>query len=88
MVLPVINASVEKVNNLDQVKKMPGVTHVAVMDATSRGQVVAVLSNPANDLLELDDGTLVPEVFVTDASGLPGHLVVDPPEGLLGVDEA
>jgi isoquinoline 1-oxidoreductase beta subunit len=39
---PVINASVEKVNNLDQVKKMPGVTHVAVMDATSRGQVVAV----------------------------------------------
>ena len=61
---------------------------VRTPDGRSWGQVVAVLSNPANDLLELDDGTLVPEVFVTDASGLPGHLVVDPPEGLLGADEA
>ncbi|HRW37355.1 MAG: 16S rRNA processing protein RimM [Acidimicrobiales bacterium] len=57
---------------------------VRTPDGRSWGSVVAVLANPAHDLLELDDGTLVPEVFVTDHSGLPEHIVVDPPEGLLG----
>ena len=38
--------------------------------------------------LELADGTLIPVGFVTDQSGLPERLVVDPPEGLLVVDPA
>ena len=32
------------------------------------------------------DGTLVPAGFVTDQSGLPDRVVVDPPDGLLGAD--
>ena len=59
---------------------------VRTPDGRAWGRVVAVLSNPANDLLELDDGTLVPEVFVTGASELPAFVVVDPPEGILGDD--
>lgn len=55
---------------------------VVTPDGVERGSVVAVLANPANDLLELADGTLIPEVFVTDWSGLPERVVVDPPEGI------
>jgi 16S rRNA processing protein RimM len=61
---------------------------VRTPDGRAWGRVAAVVSNPAHDLLELDDGTLVPEVFVTDASGLPAVVVVDPPEGILGDAEA
>jgi 16S rRNA processing protein RimM len=57
---------------------------VSTPDGQTWGSVVAVLDNPADDLLELDDGTLIPVGFVIDDSGLPGSLVVDPPEGLLG----
>lgn len=57
---------------------------VTTPDGRSWGSVVAVLDNPADDLLELDDGTLIPVGFVCDQSGLPESLVVDPPEGLLG----
>lgn len=59
---------------------------VQTPDGRSWGTVATVLSNPADDLLELDDGTLVPCGFVIDDSGLPGHVVVDPPEGLLGAE--
>lgn len=59
---------------------------VQTPDGASWGAVVAVLSNPADDLLELADGTLIPVGFVTDSEGLPDRLVVDPPEGLLGLD--
>jgi 16S rRNA processing protein RimM len=59
---------------------------VRTPDGASWGTIASVVANPANDLLELDDGTLVPAVFVTDSSGLPEHVVVDPPEGLLGAD--
>lgn len=52
-------------------------------DGRSWGRIEAVESNPASDLLVLESGTLVPEVFVTDSSGLPARVVVDPPEGLL-----
>ncbi|MCU1352535.1 MAG: rRNA processing protein RimM [Acidimicrobiales bacterium] len=55
---------------------------VVTSDGESWGSVVAVLSNPASDLLELTDGTLVPIVFVVDESGLPDRVVIDPPEGL------
>lgn len=57
---------------------------VATPDGRTWGHVVAVVANPADDLLELDDGTLVPAGFVVDESGLPDRLVVEPPEGLLG----
>lgn len=60
---------------------------LATPDGRTWGRVVAVLANPADNLLELADGTLVPVGFVTDASGLPQRVVADPPEGLLG-DEA
>jgi 16S rRNA processing protein RimM len=44
------------------------------------GRCVAVVANPAADLIELDGGALVPVVFVVDA--VPGRVVVDPPDGL------
>jgi len=57
-----------------------------VRDRSGRvlGRVRAVEPNPAHDLLVLDDGTLVPAVFVTDHT--PGTVVVDPPQGLLDVN--
>lgn len=57
---------------------------VATPDGRTWGRVEAVLANPADDLLELEDGTLVPVGFVVDASELPERVVVDPPPGLLG----
>ncbi len=60
---------------------------VRTPDGQSWGAVIAVLSNPADDLLELADGTLVPVGFVTEDAGLPEFVVVDPPEGLLGVED-
>lgn len=55
----------------------------AVVDGqgTSLGTVVAVVANPASDLLELADGALVPLRFVTRHS--PGRVEVDVPAGLL-----
>jgi 16S rRNA processing protein RimM len=48
------------------------------------GRVTEVQANPAHDMLVLDDGTLVPYVFVVDRE--PGILLVDPPDGLLDVN--
>ena len=45
------------------------------------GRVTAVEANPASDLLVLEDGHLVPMVFVVEAAA--GRVVVDPPAGLL-----
>jgi 16S rRNA processing protein RimM len=50
-----------------------------------RGRVTAVEVNPAHDLLVLDERVLVPMVFVVDQG--PGIVIVDPPEGLLDVNE-
>ncbi|HEY7071637.1 MAG TPA: ribosome maturation factor RimM [Acidimicrobiales bacterium] len=44
------------------------------------GRCVAVVANPAADLIELDTGALVPVTFVVDHA--PGTLTVDPPDGL------
>jgi 16S rRNA processing protein RimM len=44
------------------------------------GKVIAVLENPAHDLLELEDGALVPVVFVQ--SNIDGVVLIDPPDGL------
>ena len=55
-----------------------------VVDVAGRGhgRVVALEANPAHELLVLDDGALVPVVFVVSRG--PGRVVVDPPAGLLG----
>ena len=54
----------------------------AVVDAdgTPRGTCVSVIANPAADLLELDNGALVPVVFVTERSA--ERIVIAPPPGL------
>jgi 16S rRNA processing protein RimM len=43
--------------------------------------VVAVEANPAHDLLVLENGGLVPMVFVVEHVG--DRVVIDPPDGLL-----
>ena len=45
------------------------------------GTCVAVIANPASDLLELDSGALIPVVFVVDHG--EGRVTIDPPDGLL-----
>jgi 16S rRNA processing protein RimM len=50
------------------------------------GRVAEVEANPAHDILVLEDGTLVPMVFVVDRR--PGMLVIDPPHGLLDVNRS
>jgi 16S rRNA processing protein RimM len=47
---------------------------------TVLGTVSAVEANPAHDLLVLEDGALVPMVFVVEHGD--GVVVVDPPDGL------
>jgi 16S rRNA processing protein RimM len=60
---------------------------VVQVDGTDRGVCVAVLANPAADILELDTGALVPSNFVV--SNDDGVIVVDTPEGLFElVDDA
>ena len=49
-------------------------------DGASHGRCVAVVANPAHDLLELESGHLVPVVFVVEFGD--GRIVIDPPEGL------
>jgi 16S rRNA processing protein RimM len=53
---------------------------VREVGGTVRGTVVEVQANPAHDLLVLDDGALVPIVFVVTCED--GVTVIDPPEGL------
>lgn len=54
---------------------------VVDQSGTDRGPVDSVVANPAGDLLELADGTLVPLRFVVDS--VPGERIeVDVPEGL------
>ncbi len=45
------------------------------------GRVVAVEANPAHDLLVLDEGPLIPMVFIVDDAA--GVLTVELPDGLL-----
>lgn len=58
-------------------------SEVATPDGQVWGRVASVEANPASDLLVLESGVLVPEVFITDVTGLPDRVVVDPPEGIL-----
>ena len=49
------------------------------------GTVAHVLANPAGDLIEVDDGTLIPLRFVVEHG--PGFVRVDPPAGLFESQE-
>ena len=53
---------------------------VVLTDGSPVGSIREVLANPANDILVLDTGHLVPVDFVTGRDG--DRIVVDPPEGL------
>lgn len=55
-------------------------TRVVDTAGVERGVCVAVVDNPAHDLLELDTGHLVPVVFVTGLAD--GVVTIDPPDGL------
>jgi 16S rRNA processing protein RimM len=57
---------------------------VRELDGRPLGRVRAVEENPAHDLLVLEDGTLVPTVFVVGHDA--GVVVVDLPDGLLDVN--
>ena len=50
---------------------------------TDHGPVVAVVDNPASDLLELGDGRLVPLTFYRGLDDASGAILVDVPDGLL-----
>lgn len=61
------------------------------VDGKSHGRCVAVVANPANDLLELASGALIPVVFVVgvNAGDDGGYIVtVDPPAGLFEIFES
>ncbi len=60
-------------------------SEVVELSGRSRGTCVAVIANPAADLLELDSGALVPVVFVTERRD--GTIVIDPPVGLFDDDD-
>ena len=58
---------------------------VVEVSGTPAGHCVAVVANPAADLLELDSGALVPVVFVIERRD--DMIVIDPPDGLFDDDE-
>ena len=62
---------------------------VVEVSGVGRGTCVAVVDNPAADLLELDGGALVPVTFVTDVTGkgATGTITIDPPDGLFELFE-
>ncbi len=55
-------------------------SQVRSVNGDVHGACVAVLDNPAHDILELDSGALVPVVFVVSCEN--GVTTIDPPEGL------
>ena len=63
---------------------------VVEVDGTPRGRCVAVIDNPAADLLELDSGALVPANFITTADRVDEGVVItiDPPAGLFELYES
>ena len=55
-------------------------SRVVDQQGIERGTCIAVIDNPAHDILELDTGALIPVIFVVSCTD--GLAVVDPPEGL------
>lgn len=62
------------------VHELVGADVVEVRSGIERGRCVAVVANPAHDLLELDSGALVPMPFVVEVRD--GRVLIDPPDGL------
>ena len=58
---------------------------VVEQDGTARGRCVAVIDNPAGDLLELESGALVPASFVVSVAD--GVVTIDPPAGLFDLGD-
>jgi 16S rRNA processing protein RimM len=54
------------------------------IDGTDYGTIAAIEANPAADLLVLNDGQMVPVVFVVEH--VDGRVTIDPPVGLLDED--
>ncbi|MEM8925713.1 MAG: ribosome maturation factor RimM [Actinomycetota bacterium] len=61
--------------------------HLVDQHGTDHGPVVAVVENPASDLMELGDGRLVPFAFIVDDEAATDAVTVSVPPGLLD-DEA
>ena len=55
-------------------------SRVVERQGIERGTCVAVIDNPAHDILELDTGALIPVTFVVSCRD--GITTIDPPEGL------
>jgi len=55
-------------------------SRVVDRQGVERGMCVAVIDNPAHDILELDTGALIPVTFVVSCHD--GVATVDPPDGL------
>ena len=55
-------------------------SRVVDQQGVDRGTCVAVIDNPAHDILELDTGALVPVTFVVSCDD--GLTTIDPPVGL------
>lgn len=53
---------------------------VVEANGTRRGRCVAVVANPAHDILELEGGALVPVTFVVGVAD--GVITIEPPAGL------
>ncbi len=60
-------------------------SEVVGADGHRYGRCVAVVANPAHDLLELEDASLVPIVFITAVR--EGQIEINPPEGLFDLGE-
>ena len=55
-------------------------SRVVDKEGVERGTCIAVIDNPAHDIVELDTGALIPVIFVVSCRD--GVAVVDPPEGI------
>jgi 16S rRNA processing protein RimM len=55
-------------------------SRVIDQQGVERGTCVAVIDNPAHDILELDTGALIPVIFVLICRD--GVATIDPPDGL------
>jgi 16S rRNA processing protein RimM len=58
-------------------------SRVVDQQGVERGTCVAVIDNPAHDILELDTGALIPVTFVVSCKG--GVATIDPPDGLFDI---
>ncbi len=69
------------------VHKLRG-ARVVDIDGVERGTCVAVIDNPAADILELESGALVPATFITSFDADAALITVDPPDGLFELYES